>query len=66
MSIWDKIQTILIIALHFGMILYSVAAWHFGSGMNFWNWTHSLTFTILPIWGFTVLIAVYKRLEKDD
>ena len=64
MTFWDKVETILMIAASLGMILYSISAWHFGYGMDFWNWTHSLTFIILPALGFIVLIAIYKKLEE--
>ena len=66
MNVWDKVETILMIVASLGIILYSITAWHTASGMDLWNWTHSLTFTILPALGFAILIGIYKRLTEDE
>ena len=48
---------VLATALGFGAIIFSVSAWHLGFGMGWWNLTHSIAYTLLPVLGTWIIVS---------
>ena len=51
---------ILSTVLGLAAVLFSVSAWHWMADASFWNLSHSVTFTLLPMVG---LYLLYKAAE---
>ena len=56
---------ILSTVLGLGAILFSISAWQIGYGASFWNLTHSVAFTLLPMLGTWMLWKTVKDASED-
>ena len=51
--------------LGLGAVLFSISAWHVGSDMAFWNLSHTITFTLLPMLGTWMLWKSYEDAREE-
>ena len=56
---------ILQVVLGIGAVLVSISAWHVGYGMTFWNLSHTVTFSIIPMMGMWMLWKSYEDASES-